>query len=139
MKQTRTHPVHIDEINHKKVLMCFCVLSVWCAIFGASKGITFEEFVGYPFTANNGYQLFPRGDDLAQGVNIPFPFPYFNDSFTFADVSNPYSVTLEHTNKSQLETSWLFVKANWHLCILARVMSIGPCPLSLLPHFQSHP
>ena len=76
------------EISLKDFPTCFHVLLVWCAVFATSTAITFEEFIGYPFSTSNGYQLFPKGDDLAQGVNIPFPFPYFNDSFTFADVSD---------------------------------------------------
>ena len=76
----------------KCTLTCFYMFLVWCAIFESHEAVTYEEFIGYPFEKSNGYQLFPRGDDLAQGVNIPFPFPYFNKSFTFADVSETHEL-----------------------------------------------
>ena len=67
---------------------CIYMILIWSAVFESGKAIAYEEFIGYPFETSNGYQLFPRGDDLARGVNIPFPFPYFNESFIFADVSD---------------------------------------------------
>lgn len=90
MKPSGTHPVCFgnSSTSLKYTPTCVFMFLVWCAVFGSGKAITYEEFIGYPFEASNGYQLFPRGDDLAQGVNIPFPFPYFNESFTFADVSD---------------------------------------------------
>ena len=93
MKRSGSHPVCDSDSSTsiKCTPTCVYIFLVLCVVFGSGKAIPYEEFIGYPFSTSNGYQRFPRGDDLAQGVTIPFPFPYFNQSFTFADVSKTYN------------------------------------------------
>ena len=63
------------------------LLLTLCLTNKSGSAITFEEFVGYPFDEANGYSIFPRGLDLVRGLPIPVPFPYFDRTFSYANVS----------------------------------------------------
>ena len=71
--------------------VCWCrivvLLLTLCLTSKCGSGISFEEFVGYPFTEANGYSVFPRTLDLVRGLPIPVSFPYFGSTFSYAHVS----------------------------------------------------
>ena len=62
------------------------LLSCLCSLYSQTDAIKFEEFIGYPFGAEYGYSLFPRGVDLYEGVATTIPFPYFGQKYNFINV-----------------------------------------------------
>lgn len=67
-------------------LVAVLLLSCFCSLYPQADAVKFEEFIGYPFGAEYGYSLFPRGVDLYEGVATAIPFPYFGRKYNFISV-----------------------------------------------------
>ena len=69
-----------------RMLLAFVVLGILISS-GYVNSVTLEEFFGYPFGPENGYEVFPRGHDSVRGVSIPVNFPFFGRKFNLSQVS----------------------------------------------------
>ena len=67
-------------------LVAVLFMSFFCSLYSYADAVKFEEFIGYPFGAEYGYSLFPRGVDLYAGVSTTVPFPYFGRTYSFINV-----------------------------------------------------
>lgn len=72
-------PLHGSSVV---VLLVSCL----CSLYPVADSIKFEDFIGYPFGAEYGYSLFPRGVDLYEGGPTTIPFPYFGQKYNFVNV-----------------------------------------------------
>lgn len=77
--------LHLPNMHnmHVALLVLCCSLG-----FYRVSAVKFEEFLGYPFGEEYGYSAFPSGVDQVRGVAIPMPFPFFDQIYNFANVSN---------------------------------------------------
>ena len=67
------------------MLLVFVVFGILISS-GYVNSVTLEEFFGYPFGPENGYEVFQRGYDLVRGVPIPVDFPFFGRKFNLSQV-----------------------------------------------------
>jgi hypothetical protein len=69
------------------MLLAFQVLGILISS-GYVNSVTLEEFFGYPFGLEYGYEVFPRGHDSARGVSIPVNFPFFGSTFNLSQIDD---------------------------------------------------